>query len=128
MIREPITYKDFNNVQRTDTFYFNLTNAELAELGLTGYGEDMEGAAKSQEPRDIMKAFKSIILAAYGEKTSDGKFIKSKEISEAFSHSEAYSVLFMKFVNEPDKFEKFVKKLMPENPTTNAPAIEQHVN
>ena len=43
--------------------------------------------------------FKDLILKAYGEKSADGRrFIKSKELSEAFSQTEAYSILYMNLI------------------------------
>ena len=38
MFAKTVTYTDYNNVERTETFYFNLTKAEVLEmeLGTTG--------------------------------------------------------------------------------------------
>ena len=38
MLKYPITYTDYNNVIRTEDFYFNLNKAEVMEmeLGTTG--------------------------------------------------------------------------------------------
>ena len=35
MLKKTITYTDFNGKQRTETFYFNLTKAEVAEMEAT---------------------------------------------------------------------------------------------
>ena len=38
MIKKTITYNDYNGVERTEDFYFNLSEAEVMEmeLGVTG--------------------------------------------------------------------------------------------
>lgn len=38
MLKKTITYRDYNDVERTEDFYFNLTKAEIMEmeLGTTG--------------------------------------------------------------------------------------------
>jgi len=38
MFTKTINYTDFNGEERTESFYFNLTKAELAELNLTTEG------------------------------------------------------------------------------------------
>ena len=38
MYIKPITYTDFNDVERTENFYFNLTKAELLEMELLSDG------------------------------------------------------------------------------------------
>ena len=32
MLKKTITYTDYNDVERTEDFYFNLTKAELMEM------------------------------------------------------------------------------------------------
>ena len=43
MLKKTITYTDYNGVERTEDFYFNLTKAELMEMeiGTTGGMADM---------------------------------------------------------------------------------------
>ena len=36
MLAKPITYTDYNGVERTETFYFNLSQAELIDMQLGG--------------------------------------------------------------------------------------------
>ena len=42
MLKKTITYTDYNDVKRTEDFYFNLSKAELSEMELSvdgGYAE-----------------------------------------------------------------------------------------
>ena len=117
MLKKTITYTDYNNVERTEDFYFNLTKAELMEMemgavgGLSGM---IEKIVSAKDAPAIIKVFKELVLKAYGEKSADGKrFIKSKEISDAFAQTEAYSQLFMELATDADAASKFVNGIAP---------------
>lgn len=117
MIKKTITYTDYNDVERTEDFYFNLTKAELMEMemgavgGLSGM---IEKIVSAKDAPAIIKVFKELVLKAYGEKSADGKrFIKSKEISDAFAQTEAYSQLFMELATDADAASKFVNGIAP---------------
>jgi hypothetical protein len=118
LLRKEITYKDFNGVERTEDFYFNLTKSEVIELQMGingGLSEWLTRIVAAQNGKEIMANFKKIILKAYGEKDLEGRrFIKSPEISEAFSQTLAYDQLFMSLVLNADVAAKFVKSIIPE--------------
>lgn len=118
MLAREITYTDYDGVERTETFYFNLSKAELAEMQLThegGYSEYIERIVKAKDQIQLVKAFKSLILQAYGEKTEDGKrFRKSEELSDNFSQTEAYSELFVDLISNTDAAIAFVNGIMPK--------------
>ena len=80
----------------------------------------------SQDAPSIIKIFKELILKAYGEKSDDGKrFVKSKEISEGFAQTEAYSQLFMELATDTDAASKFVNGIVPAaDNNANHPAIK----
>lgn len=117
MLREKITYKDYNGNERTEEFLFNLTKAEIMEMELStagGLAEMITKIVNTQDVPAIIKIFKELILKAYGEKSADGKrFIKSEELSVAFSQTEAYSELFMKLAQDADYAAKFVNGIVP---------------
>ena len=128
MLKKTITYTDYNGITRTEDFYFNLTKAEIMEMQLsTNGGLDVmiKKIIDSQDAPSIIKIFKELILKAYGEKSDDGKrFVKSKEISEGFAQTEAYSQLFMELATDTDAASKFVNGIVPvADNNTNRPAI-----
>ena len=118
MLKKPIAYKDYNGVDRVENFYFNLNKAELMkmELGVTGgFRQLIETIMNKQDIPKIMDAFEQIILSAYGEKSPDGRmFRKSKELSEAFAQTEAYSNLYMELLSDGKKAAEFINALLPE--------------
>lgn len=117
MLKKTITYVDYNGTERKEDFYFNLSKAEIMEMemGTTGGMVEMiNRIVAAQDAPAIIDVFKKMILQAYGEKSADGKrFIKSKEISEAFSQTEAYSQLFMELATDADAASKFVNGIVP---------------
>lgn len=119
MLKETITYVDYNGNERTEDFYFNLTKAEIMEMemGTTGgLAEMIKRIVAAQDAPAIIKVFKDLILKAYGEKSADGKrFIKNKEIAESFAQTEAYSQLFMKLATDADAASNFVNGIVPSD-------------
>jgi len=117
MLRKEIIYVDFNEVERKENFYFNLTKAEVMEMELSksgGFAEMITNVIAAQDIPAIIKIFKDLILKAYGEKSPDGrKFIKNKEITEAFSQTEAYSNLFMELATDATSAASFVNGITP---------------
>lgn len=117
MLAKTITYTDYNGLERTETFYFNLTEAEVMEMELSTAGGLSDTITKIVEAKDaptLIKIFKDLILKAYGEKSADGRrLIKNDEVRDAFSQTEAYSQLFMELAFDADKAAEFVNGIAP---------------
>lgn len=117
MYKKTITYTDYNGVERTEDFYFNFSKAEIAEMELTydgGYASYLETIIKSKDQSQIISVFKDLLLKAYGEKSPDGRrFIKSKELSENFSQTEAYSNYFMELATDEAEATRFFNGITP---------------
>ena len=125
MLKKTITYKDYNGVERTEDFMFNLTKAEILEMQLTKDG-GMDAAIKkivdAKDAPEIMRVFKDLILKSYGIVSDDGRrYIKSKEISDSFAQTEAFSMLFMELATDTDAASAFVNGIVPAADTK--PAI-----
>ena len=117
MIKKTITYIDYNGVERTENFYFNLSKAEVMEMEMSTAGGMAESVQKIVDAKDapaIIRVFKDLVLKAYGVKSDDGRrFIKSKELSEEFAQTEAYSQIFMELATDADAAAKFVNGIVP---------------
>ena len=111
MIKKTMTYTDYEGNERTEDFWFNLTKAEAAELEFSesgGVAKMIERIVQDQNAKRILEVFKDLICRSYGMKSPDGKrFIKSREQTEAFLQTEAYSDLFVEFMNNADEFSAF---------------------
>ena len=103
MLKKTITYTDYDGNVRTEDHYFNLTKAELMEMQMSvdgGMNKFLNKIIAEQDNVKLMQYFKQISLKSYGIKSDDGKrFIKSPEISEAFSQTGAYDELFMELMS-----------------------------
>lgn len=117
MIKQDITYTNFEGEQETETLYFHLNKVELMEMqvsekrGLAQYITDIQ---KAENNKEIFRLFKEIVLRAYGERSEDGKkFIKNERLREEFEGSLAYEELMVKIVTEADFASKFVNGIMP---------------
>lgn len=118
MLKKTITYTDYDGNERTEDFYFNISKAELAEMqmGTTGGMKKMlEKIVAEKDSKRIAEIFKDLIIRAYGEKSPDGKrFIKSQELSDAFTQTEAYSELYMELASDENAAGKFVNGILPQ--------------
>ena len=119
MLKKTVTYVDYNGVERTEDFYFNLSKAEVAEMELSvqgGFSKMLEEIIASKDNVQIVNLFKQMVLKSYGEKSPDGRrFIKSDEIAQAFAQTEAYSEIFMELALDEKKAADFVNGIMPAN-------------
>lgn len=129
MLKKTITYKDYNGLERTENFYFNLTETEIMEMEVGTVGGLAEMITRVVEAKDapaIMKTFKDLLLKAYGEKSLDGKRFEKKngQLAEAFAETEAYSIMFMELVTDAEKAAEFVNGIVPAHLQQNGAAIE----
>lgn len=116
MITKNITYNDLNDVERTETFYFDLSKPEIVRMQASekgGYDAQLRSIASAGNPATIMNFFEDFIRRAYGEKSEDGRrFIKSEELSNAFMQTPAYEVLFDELTTDADKAAEFVNSVL----------------
>lgn len=117
MLKKVIKYTDYNGVEREENYYFNLSKAELMEMELGtigGFTEMVNKIIAAQDTPALVKIFKDMILKSYGVKSPDGKrFEKSKEISEEFMQTEAYSTMFMELATNADAAIEFINGIVP---------------
>lgn len=119
MLKKTISYEDFDGNQRTEDHYFNLTEAEIAEMELSmngGLSQLLTKILQENDQKQIIEYFKKIVLMAYGEKSLDGrKFVKNQKIRDEFASTAAYSEIFMELATDADAASAFVKGVMPKN-------------
>ena len=119
MFKKTMTYTDYDGIQRTEDFLFNLTRAECMEMNFSetgGLEKMLRKIIAEQDSKRIVEVFKEIVLKAYGEKSPDGRrFIKTPEITEAFSQTEAYSDLFIELATNAEAASAFINGIIPAN-------------
>lgn len=114
MLKQQVTYEDFDGNTQSETLYFNLNRMELISFQKRYGSENMEKyinkliEEKQIEPMyDLLNDF---VLTAYGVRSEDGKrFIKNDEIREEFKQSLAYEALIEDFHDDSRKvLENFI--------------------
>lgn len=117
MLKETITYVDFDGNERTEDYYFNLTKTELLRMEMNKNGSLtglLTKITKANDMPDIFEAMENLIFKSYGEKSVDGRhFNKSDEISTKFSQSMAYDQLFDKLTSDANYAYKFLMGILP---------------
>ncbi len=119
MLKKVITYTDFNGNERTEPHYFHLSKSELMRKEMSVSGGLTEKIKRISEKMDaplIMEVFEDLIYSSYGEKSDDGRrFVKSKELTEAFVQSVAYDALYIELITDADAAAAFFKGIIPDD-------------
>lgn len=117
MFKKTVTYPDFNGVERTEDYFFNITKTDLSEMqmsqpgGLKGFLERIIAAKNEAE---IMAMFKELVVKSYGEKSPDGRYhIKSPAVQEMFTYSPAYDIIYMELATDEIAAAAFIKGIIP---------------
>lgn len=117
MIKKQVTYRDYEDVVRTMTLYFNLSKFEWLEIETYTKGgliQNLNHAVETNNTKKTIDLLKKIILTAYGEKNPEtGAFEKSEEKSIAFSKTEMFSELFYELAYNAEASQEFFIGLVP---------------
>lgn len=119
MIKKTLTYESLDGDPITEDFYFHLSTAEIAKMELTtegGYASLLQNLVNANNGKQIIEQFDAILKAGYGVRSDDGKrFIKNDQVWAEFYESDAYNVLFMQLISDPDASSQFVRGMLPAN-------------
>lgn len=116
MLTKKIKFEDWDGNPREETWYFNLSEAEITEWELSesgGLSKMIERISETQDVPALIALYKDLILRTVGKKDADGRrFRKSDEIRQEFMETGAYSALYMELATEADAGAKFVNGLI----------------
>jgi len=119
MIKKTVTYTDFDGNERTEDFYFHLTEQELAEWELSvdgGLSGVLTRIINSRDDKKLMEIFKDLLIRSYGVKTPDGRgFIKNEEVLNSFKYTQAFSDIYMELATNDVAASEFVNGIIPAN-------------
>lgn len=117
MIKKTVTYKDFDGNERTEDFYFHLTEQELTEWELSvdgGLSGVLKRIISSNDNRKMVEIFKDLLIRSYGVKTPDGRgFIKNQEVLNDFIYTQAFSDIYMELATDDKAASEFVNGIIP---------------
>lgn len=119
MLKRTITFENFDEETESDVFYFNLSKPELIEMEVEhkqGMSKLLQSIVDTKDNKELIKMFKELILMAYGVKSEDGRrFIKTDQLREEFSQTEAFNVLFMELATNDDAAVIFMDGILPRD-------------
>ena len=119
MLKKTITYIDYDGMERTEDFWFNLSKTELTKLDAELPGGVLGVLRKIIDKKDrkaLVDFIETLILRSYGEKTLDGKrFVKTPEMAEEFMQTPAYDELFMSILSDTDSQTSFINGVIPQS-------------
>lgn len=117
MIKKTVTYKDFDGNERTEDFYFHLTEQELTEWELSvdgGLSGVLRRIVNSKDNKKLIEIFKDLLIRSYGVKTPDGRgFVKNKEVLNDFIYTQAFSDIYMELATDDKAASEFVNGIIP---------------
>lgn len=131
MISKKIKYEDWDGNPREETWWFHLSDAELTEWELSesgGLSKMIETITETQDVPKLAALYKEIILKTVGKKDADGRrFRKSKEITDEFTETGAFTELYMELITKEGAGAAFINGLisdklrdaMKDNPNVN---------
>lgn len=132
MLRKVVTYKDFDDIERQDELWFNLTRTEVTELQnseVGGLDKVMTKIAKTKDKKRILELIELIVLKSYGEKSPDGRrFIKrmgDRILADEFRETMAFDEIMFEFFTQPDHLASFIEGVLPELPEEAKTKIEE---
>ena len=136
MLKETVTYTDYDGKERTEDLYFNLEKHELIDLAFdlpddiivadeeTGEIKENHMVEKLGD-KGIYKFIKDVIKKAYGVKSADGRrFIKSDELTLEFTQTPMYDSILTKLTSDNDAATKFITTVIPANAAKDLPNIK----
>ena len=113
------TYTDYDDNQRTEDFYFNYSEAELADMQFSvpgGLAGMIDKIIKTNDMPELVKLFRELIQKAYGEKSNDGRrFMKSPELTKEFTETVAYSQIYIRLATDSKAAQEFINKVVPKS-------------
>lgn len=136
MLKQTVTYTDFNDEQQTETLHFNVSKTELMEhLDLK---DDLDAVAEKlqakdgssilspDEVREILNLVKRFIRISYGVRSADGKrFSKSEDVWSEFEESAAYDAFLFSLFEDPQRAVDFMTGILPKDLREE---VEKHAN
>lgn len=124
MLKQEITYKDFDGNPQTEMLYFNLSKTEMVDLldlqpRLEKWLKITQGEQRNlttAEVQDLLGIIKLLIEKSYGERSDDGKrFRKSPEIFADFKDSAVYDAFLFGLFEDIQLGLSFMVGILPQD-------------
>lgn len=124
MLKQTVSYYDFDDNESQETLYFNLTKTELADnlhlqTELEELQETFSGVERQLNTEEITRVIdlvKTLMKLSYGIRSADGKrFIKTDEQWVEFTQTAAYDAFLYSLFQDPQKAVEFMTGILPKD-------------
>lgn len=125
MLKQSVSYTDFDDNECVETLYFNLTKTELTDNldmkeELEKIQQDFTGEPKrnleTHEIQRILDLVKTFMRLSYGIRSEDGKrFIKTPELWTEFTQTAAYDSFLFGLFENPANALAFMTGILPKD-------------
>ncbi len=118
MIKQHVSYEDYEGNQVEKDLWFHLNKSDLAKMSLGFEGGLIDGLTELQEKGDkkaVAEFIDNLLINAYGvRKPGSDVFLKTPEIQQEFRYSLAHDeILMMLLGGEDDEIINFIVGIMP---------------
>ena len=134
MIKQHVSYEDYDGNKVEKDLWFHLNKSDLAKMSLGFDNGLIEGLTELQQKGDkkaVAEFIDNLLVNAYGvRKPGSDVFLKTSEIKEDFQYSLAHDeILMMLLGGEDDEIINFIVGIMPSmSAEDRANVIEQVKN
>lgn len=126
MLKQTITYEDFDENQVTEDLYFNISRIVVVENAeeLTRRWKEIEAMLKGDEKRELnthevmmlIGIVKYMMELSYGVKSDDGRvFDQSPELWNRFTHMAAFDAFLFGLFEDTNKATSFIAGIFPKS-------------
>ena len=116
MIKHTVTYFDFDEVEQTRDFWFNLNEGDVAEIQMSrkqGFFEVLQVAVDNEDPTIVAEAFQKIIVRGVGRREGE-LFIKDDAARNQLVFTNAYGALIVWMLANPIEAQALVNGMLPK--------------
>lgn len=128
MYIEKVKYTDYNGKEKERLLYFNYNRIDMVRhdaMHPEGFQNYLKNISENGSDYEIFEALEELILDAYGVRTEDGRFLKSKMETDIFKNSEEYAEFLLSMINDKKKILDFAKGVFPGGEKVDINAIPE---
>ena len=122
MLKQTVSYTDWDGNPQTEDLYFNLSKSEIAEsIGLEDRLTEMQAQLTGderdltkEEVRDILGLVRDFVKMSYGKRDGN-RFLKTEEVWEDFRYGPAYDEFVFGLFQDPTKAMQFLLGVIPQD-------------